>query len=46
MDSETIVIAIGITAILHWYFNIRSKSKCIQLDQKCNSIKCLKQKNI
>ena len=46
MDSETIALAIGVTAFLHWYFNIRSKSKCIQLDQKCNSIKCLKQKNI
>jgi len=46
MDSETIAIAIGLTVFLHWFFNIRSKSKCIQLYKKCNSIKCLKQKNI
>jgi hypothetical protein len=45
MESETILLAIGVTVILHWYFNIRSKSKCIQINQKCDSIRCLKQKN-
>ncbi len=45
MESESVLVALGISVFLYWYFNIRSKSKCITLNQKCDSIKCAKQKN-
>lgn len=45
MDLESILLALGISIFVHWYFNIRSKSKCITLNQNCDGIKCVKQKN-
>lgn len=41
---KEIVIAGVLIGIAHWYFNIRSKNKCIVLNPKCSGIKCIKQK--
>ena len=45
MESESVLLGLGVAVFLHWYFNIRSQSKCILLNNKCDTIKCIKQKN-
>ena len=41
----SVLLGLGVSVFLHWYFNIRSQSKCILLNNKCDTIKCIKQKN-
>ncbi len=44
IEKESVLLACGVTAFLYWYFIIRAQTKCITLNQKCDSVKCVKQK--
>jgi hypothetical protein len=43
MDVRT--IALLISSVLYWYFNIYRKSKCIVIQPKCEGVKCYIAKN-
>jgi len=36
------LVIIVILYILHWYFNIRGKTRCITIVPECNDIDCIK----
>jgi hypothetical protein len=38
------LLALLITGLLYWYFNIYNKNKCIIIDRNCDGMKCIKQK--
>lgn len=43
IDGKT--IALLISSVLYWYFNIYRKSKCIVIQPKCDGVKCYIAKN-
>ena len=43
MKKLDIILTFIIVYIFYWYFNIKSKTKCITFLPKCDDYKCIKQ---
>lgn len=36
------IVILVILSVIHWYFNIRGKTRCITVVPECNGIDCIK----
>lgn len=39
---KKILVILVILCVLHWYFNIRGKTRCITIVPECSDIDCIK----
>ena len=39
---KDILVIIVLLFVIHWYFNIRGKSRCITIVPECTNIDCVK----
>jgi len=40
---KEMIMVIILLGVLHWYFNIRGKTRCIPITPECDGVNCIKQ---
>jgi hypothetical protein len=41
MEYDSVVLALAMTGLAYWYFNIRGKTKCVVITKNCSGAECV-----